>query len=77
MLAIILAAMLVAAPADVRMTAANPAARAALTHPRVAAAFAARMKVQMALAAGDGSAFGRFHARCRNQWSFQQCGDRR
>ncbi|HLL31048.1 MAG TPA: DUF4440 domain-containing protein [Allosphingosinicella sp.] len=59
MLAITLATMLAAAaPADVRMIAANPAATAALRHPRVAAAFAARMKVQTALVVGDSSAFG-------------------
>ncbi len=59
MLAITLAAMVAAAaPADARMTAANPAATAALKDTRVAAALAARMKVHTALLAGDSAAFG-------------------
>jgi hypothetical protein len=59
MLAISLAAMVAAAaPADVRMTPANPAAASALKDPRVAAALAARMRVHSALVAGDSAAFG-------------------
>lgn len=50
--------LLAAAPVDVRMTAASPAASAALQHPRVAAALDARMKIQSALVAGKSEAFG-------------------
>ena len=59
MLAIILAATVAAAaPADVRMTAADPTAAAALKHPRVAAALASRISMHNALVAGDSRGFG-------------------
>ena len=59
MLAFTIAAMVAAAaPADARMTAANPAAAAALKHPRVAAALASRMRMHSALVAGNSSGFG-------------------
>lgn len=50
--------LIAAAPADVRMEPANGVARAALKHPRVAAALEARTRVHKALVAGDGTAFG-------------------
>lgn len=47
-----------AAPVDVQMTPANPTAAAALKNKRVAAALAARMRLQTALVAGDSGALG-------------------
>ena len=58
MLGIGLLVMLVAAQAAVVMTPANQAAATALKHPRVAAAFQARMNMQTALVEGASTAFG-------------------